>query len=112
MDISEPQKRAHSPLLAAGLASESKNSKPPYVAAKHCRQAEHSLQLAAGSFKSIKTTFYVREIGIFGSFVKGEQKTKSDIDILVVFEQGHKDFFNYMRLNRKSERIPRCLRRG
>jgi len=26
----EPQKRAHSPLLAAGLASESKNSKLPY----------------------------------------------------------------------------------
>ena len=29
-DIVEPQKRAHSPLLAAGLASESKNSKLPY----------------------------------------------------------------------------------
>jgi hypothetical protein len=26
----EPQKGAHSPLLAAGLASESKNSKLPY----------------------------------------------------------------------------------
>ena len=26
----EPQKRAHSPLLAAGLASESKNGKLPY----------------------------------------------------------------------------------
>lgn len=41
----------------------------------------------------IKTTFYVREIGIFGSFVKERQKTKSDIDILVAFEKGHKDFF-------------------
>jgi len=28
--VAEPQKRAHSPLLAAGLASESKNSKHPY----------------------------------------------------------------------------------
>jgi len=46
----------------------------------------------------LKTTFYVREIGIFGSFVKERQKTKSDIDILVAFEKGHKDFFNYMRL--------------
>ena len=46
----------------------------------------------------IKTTFYVREIGIFGSFIKEKQKTKSDIDILVAFEKGHKDFFNYMRL--------------
>ena len=46
----------------------------------------------------IKETFYVKEIGIFGSFVKGKQKAKSDIDILVTFEKGHKDFFNYMRL--------------
>ena len=46
----------------------------------------------------IKETFYVKEIGIFGSFVKGKQKAKSDIDILVIFEKGHKDFFNYMRL--------------
>jgi len=46
----------------------------------------------------IKETFHVREIGIFGSFIKGKQKAKSDIDILVAFEKGHKDFFNYMRL--------------
>jgi uncharacterized protein len=28
----------------------------------------------------------VREIGIFGSFVSGEQKRRSDVDILVGFE--------------------------
>ena len=53
----------------------------------------------------IKTTFYVRELGIFGSFVKGKQKTKSDIDILVAFEQGHKDFFNYTRLKYYMEEL-------
>ena len=53
----------------------------------------------------IKTTFYVREIGIFGSFVKERQKTKSDIDILVAFEKGHKDFFNYMRLKYRMEQL-------
>ena len=46
----------------------------------------------------IGKTYHVKEIGIFGSFVKGAQKERSDIDILVEFEQGHKDFFNYMRL--------------
>ena len=46
----------------------------------------------------IKETFYVNEIGIFGSFIKGEQKDRSDIDILVEFKKGHKNFFNYMRL--------------
>ncbi len=46
----------------------------------------------------IKETYFVKEIGIFGSFVKGKQGIKSDIDILVTFEKGHKDFFNFMRL--------------
>mgnify|MGYP000122603596 CR=1 FL=1 len=46
----------------------------------------------------IKKIFHVTEIGIFGSFFKGEQKADSDIDILVEFKKGHKDFFNYMRL--------------
>jgi len=46
----------------------------------------------------IKETFHVSEIGIFGSFIRGEQNASSDIDLLVEFEKGHKDFFNYMRL--------------
>jgi len=53
----------------------------------------------------IKATFYVRELGIFGSFVKERQKTRSDIDILVAFEQGHKDFFNYTRLKYYMEEL-------
>jgi uncharacterized protein len=53
----------------------------------------------------IKTSFYVKEIGIFGSFIKGIQTSKSDIDILVDFEEGHKDFFNYMRLKYYLENI-------
>lgn len=31
--------------------------------------------------------FKVKEIGIFGSFIRGEQKGKSDIDILVEFNE-------------------------
>ena len=48
----------------------------------------------------LRQTFHVIEIGIFGSFVKGEEKINndSDIDILITFEKGYKDFFNYMRL--------------
>ncbi|MHB8482962.1 MAG: nucleotidyltransferase family protein [Nitrospiria bacterium] len=46
----------------------------------------------------LKRTFHVKELGIFGSFITGKQRTKSDIDMLVIFEKGHKDFFNYMRL--------------
>jgi hypothetical protein len=33
----------------------------------------------------LKKEYKVREIGVFGSYVKGEQKIKSDVDILVDF---------------------------
>jgi len=51
-----------------------------------------------GSKSYIEKTFHVREIGIFGSFVKGSHARQSDVDILIDFKQGHKDFFNFMRL--------------
>ncbi|PXF57390.1 MAG: nucleotidyltransferase [Candidatus Methanogaster sp.] len=38
------------------------------------------------------------EIGVFGSYVRGEQRVDSDIDILVEFEKGYKTFDNYMEL--------------
>lgn len=40
----------------------------------------------------------VKEIGLFGSYVRNEQKSESDIDILVGFERGKKTFDNYMDL--------------
>ena len=46
----------------------------------------------------MKGVFHIREIGLFGSYIRGEQTASSDIDVLVEFEKGHKDFFNYMRL--------------
>jgi len=43
--------------------------------------------------------FKVKEIGIFGSFVRGEQKETSDLDILVEFE-GRVSLFEIVRLER------------
>lgn len=37
--------------------------------------------------EKIKKDFYVKEIGIFGSYLHNEQKDDSDIDILVEFEK-------------------------
>lgn len=48
--------------------------------------------------KRIRSDFRVKEIAIFGSIVKGKQKKKSDIDILIDFEKGYKIFDNYMEL--------------
>lgn len=47
---------------------------------------------------SIQRNYYVKEIGVFGSVARGQQKKNSDIDILIEFKMRHKDFFNYMRL--------------
>ena len=38
----------------------------------------------------------VKKIGLFGSYVRGEQKIRSDVDVLVEFEEGKKTFDNYM----------------
>ncbi len=40
----------------------------------------------------------VKKLGLFGSFARSGQKTKSDIDILVEFERDGKTFDNYMDL--------------
>ncbi|HEC82761.1 MAG TPA: nucleotidyltransferase [Thermoplasmatales archaeon] len=38
----------------------------------------------------------VKKIGLFGSFARGENKKESDIDIIVEFERGKKNFDNFM----------------
>lgn len=40
----------------------------------------------------------VKNIGLFGSFVRNEQTENSDIDLLVEFKSGKKTFNNYMEL--------------
>ncbi len=43
-------------------------------------------------------SFGVRRIGIFGSFARGEEKEESDIDLIVEFEEGKKNFDNFINL--------------
>jgi len=35
----------------------------------------------------LKEKYQIKEIGVFGSYVRGEYKEKSDLDILVEFEE-------------------------
>ncbi|MCL6088172.1 MAG: nucleotidyltransferase family protein [Actinobacteria bacterium] len=37
--------------------------------------------------KELKVKYKIKEIGIFGSYIKGMQKETSDIDVLVAFEK-------------------------
>jgi len=40
--------------------------------------------------KELKEKYGIKEIGIFGSYLRGEAKEGSDLDILVEFEHGAK----------------------
>ena len=40
--------------------------------------------------------FGVRRIGLFGSFVRGEQRADSDVDLLVEFRPDEKTFRNFI----------------
>ncbi len=41
--------------------------------------------------------FYVRQIGLFGSFATNKATDKSDIDFLVEFEDGNLDYYTIRR---------------
>lgn len=47
--------------------------------------------------KELKQKYKVEELGIFGSFVRGDEKITSDVDILVEFEEVP-DLFTFLEL--------------
>ncbi|MFA4825988.1 MAG: nucleotidyltransferase family protein [Methanoregula sp.] len=44
----------------------------------------------------LKKRFGIAAIGIFGSFIRGEERPESDVDVLVSFRRGQETFDNYM----------------
>ena len=57
------------------------------------------------SLPELKSDFKVKSIGLFGSAARNSNTKRSDIDILVEFSKGHKDFFNYFHLKEYLENI-------
>ena len=47
--------------------------------------------------QSLRQEFNVKELGIFGSYVRGEQKENSDVDILIDFSRTP-GLFDYMKV--------------
>ena len=54
----------------------------------------------------VSRKYKVSEIGIFGSFVRGEQRRRSDIDILVKYNE-IPDLFEFINLERYLQRLLR-----
>ena len=50
--------------------------------------------------QTLRQEFNVKELGIFGSYVRGEQNKNSDVDILVDFSQTP-GLFDYMKVENR-----------
>ncbi|TET12654.1 nucleotidyltransferase [Candidatus Aerophobetes bacterium] len=58
--------------------------------------------------EDIVREYKIKEIGIFGSYVRGEQKKRSDIDILVEFnEDDIPDLLRFIEMERYLKRLLR-----
>ena len=61
-----------------------------------------------GKLRELKPTiladYKAKDIGLFGSFVRGEQSESSDIDVLVEFEEGA-DLFDLVGLGQYLEEV-------
>jgi predicted nucleotidyltransferase len=65
------------------------------------RQIEQALRAHKSE---LAEKYKVKEIGVFGSYVRGEEKKTSDVDILVEFEETP-DLFKFIELERYLESI-------
>lgn len=57
--------------------------------------------------KVLEEKYKIKEIGIFGSYARGEQTEKSDVDILVDFYE-LPDVFNLLKLERSLRGTLKC----
>jgi len=48
----------------------------------------------------LKREFHVKELGVFGSYVRGDQKKSSDVDVLVAFTRTP-GFIDYIKMENR-----------
>ena len=48
--------------------------------------------------KAVLKNFHLSRIGLFGSVARGTQNDNSDLDFLIEFEEGYKNFKNFMKI--------------
>lgn len=62
-------------------------------------KSKEKLEILRELKKSILQDYSVKQIGIFGSYIRGEESIESDLDILVEFEKPI-DIIKFMELER------------
>lgn len=76
-------------------------------------KSEEILKTLTDQREEIRRRYKAEVKGLFGSFVRGEEKRESDVDVLVDFDE-HADLFDYIglglfleeKLNRKVDVVP------
>lgn len=66
---------------------------------KNFPQTQHDVLSVIQQHQEEIKALGVKRLGLFGSFVRGEQHPDSDIDLLVEFTEGQKTFDNFMQLS-------------
>lgn len=56
-------------------------------AAPSSRSLDAILETLRGHMPDLKVRYEVRSLGVFGSYVRGQERKRSDLDLLVEFEQ-------------------------
>ena len=68
----------------------------PYLCPRNCDMKKNLVIKRLSSLKTPLMAVGVSQLGLFGSTVRGENTSKSDIDILIDFNAGQETFLNYM----------------
>jgi uncharacterized protein len=58
------------------------------------RTRDQILTFLSQNKKLFRVKFHITRIGIFGSYARGDQNIKSDIDLLVEFEDNTQDLYD------------------
>ena len=67
---------------------------------------EEVMETLSKSKRGLFEQYKIRELGIFGSLVRGEERKRSDIDVLVTFEE-IPDLLRFIELERRLQRLLR-----
>jgi predicted nucleotidyltransferase len=59
---------------------------------------EAIIQLIQKALPKLRQKYGVRDLWLFGSYVRGEQQQKSDLDVLVEFDNPHLSLIEFIQL--------------
>ncbi|MEW5996463.1 MAG: nucleotidyltransferase family protein [Candidatus Micrarchaeota archaeon] len=71
---------------------------------KELKKLEEFVRILSGHKKEMQDRFKVKSLGLFGSYVRGKQKKKSDLDVLVEFREPV-GLFHFMDLEEYLEKL-------